>query len=157
MRKLNLTNKTFGRLTVLKEIPSPEKESRWLCQCECGNYVEIRGSALNGNRTKSCGCLAIETAKDVAIREEIAKKAHKAYNDKSVEGVATFLINDKMQKNNTTGYKGVQKYYLASGEARYNAYLTVGGKRYAKRGFSTPQEAYEYRQELVAKYVPRNE
>ena len=65
MRKLNLINKTFGRLTVLKETPSPEKESRWLCRCECGNYVEIRGSALTGGVTKSCGCLAIETAKYV--------------------------------------------------------------------------------------------
>lgn len=156
MRKLNLTNKTFGRLTVLKEVPSARKESRWLCQCECGNYVELRGSALTSDGTKSCGCLAIESAKNVAEREGLAKKAHKAYNDKRVEGVATFLINDKMQKNNTTGYKGVQKYYLASGEARYSAYLTVGGKRYSKGGFDTPQKAYDYRQKLVDKYVPKS-
>lgn len=156
MRKLNLTNKTFGRLTVLKEVPSTRKESRWLCQCECGNYVELRGSALTSDGTKSCGCLAIESAKNVAEREGLAKKAHKAYNDKRVEGVATFLINDKMQKNNTTGYKGVQKYYLASGEARYSAYLTVGGKRYSKGGFDTPQKAYDYRQKLVDKYVPKS-
>lgn len=156
MKKLNLINKTFGRLTVLKEILNTKRESRWLCQCECGNFVEIRGSALTGGVTKSCGCLAVESAKDIAIRERLAEKAHKAYNDKRVEGVATFLINDKMQKNNTTGYKGVQKYYLASGEARYSAYLTVGGKRYSKGGFDTPQKAYEYRQKLVDKYVPKS-
>ena len=156
MRKLNLINKRFGRLTVLREVPSARKESRWLCQCECGNYVELRGSALTSDGTKSCGCLAIESAKNVAKREELAKKAHKAYDNKRVDGVATFFINDKMQKNNTSGYKGVRQYHLVSGAVRYMAYLTVGGKHYAKKGFSTPQKAYEYRQKLVDKYVPKS-
>ena len=157
MKKLDLESKIFGRLKGLKEVPSPRKESRWLCQCECGNYVEIRGSALTSDRTKSCGCLAIEAAKEVAKREGLVKKGHKGYNDKRVNGVATFLINDKMQKNNTTGYKGVQKYFLASGEVRYMAYLTVGKKRYSKSGFITPTEAYDYRQFLIEKHVPKKE
>ncbi|WP_338433617.1 hypothetical protein QWH96_06485 [Streptococcus dysgalactiae subsp. equisimilis] len=47
------------------------------------------------------------------------------------------------------------QYRLADGSARFKAYLTVAGKVYSKRGFSTSEEAYNYRLELVEKYVPK--
>jgi hypothetical protein len=53
----DLTNKTFGRLKVLKRVENDSfGKSRWLCQCECGNKKIITACSL-GRRTKSCGCL----------------------------------------------------------------------------------------------------
>ncbi|CCW39536.1 hypothetical protein [Streptococcus agalactiae] len=155
MRKLDLTGKTFNRLTVIKEVPNSKKDTYWLCQCSCGKFVEIKGTAIKNGTTKSCGCLALEIAQNLAKETEIVENAHDGYNKKRVDGIATFLINDKIQKNNKTGYKGVLQYRLADGSARFKAYLTVGGKVYSKRGFSTSEEAYNYRLGLVEKYVPK--
>ncbi len=55
----DLTNKIFGRLTVLKEVASHDGHHRfWLCRCECGTEKEICGCHLTRLRraTKSCGC-----------------------------------------------------------------------------------------------------
>jgi len=41
-RKENLIGKTFNRLTVIKEAPSKNKKTYWICKCECGNIVEVR-------------------------------------------------------------------------------------------------------------------
>jgi len=55
-----------GRLTVLKfskYIDNPGVKTRtalWLCQCECGNTIEVRNSNLNSKATKSCGCIRSE-------------------------------------------------------------------------------------------------
>ena len=59
---VDLTGQKFGRLTVIKRInnyisPSGSKKSQWLCQCECGNFINVVGQALTRNKTKSCGCL----------------------------------------------------------------------------------------------------
>ena len=57
-----LTDKVFGRLTVLKEVSGKDHHRWWLCRCECGVEKEIPSIRLitNGKRsvTKSCGCLA---------------------------------------------------------------------------------------------------
>lgn len=47
-----------GRLTV-KEFVGYDKYKAllWLCQCECGNTSVVRGYALLGAITLSCGCL----------------------------------------------------------------------------------------------------
>lgn len=68
----NLTGKRFERLVVLKQIndyikPNGKHESNWLCQCECGNIVEVLGYSLKSGHTKSCGCLHEENLKTVAI------------------------------------------------------------------------------------------
>lgn len=59
--KLNLLGKTFGRLTVLKEVEKPEqvsqKASYWLCKCECGVEKIIRGNLLTSGQINSCGCM----------------------------------------------------------------------------------------------------
>lgn len=157
MKKLDLTGQIFNRLTVIKEVKSPENDSHWLCQCECGNLVEIRGTAIKSGATRSCGCLAKETASALIKNNSLDIVARKRYDEKRVEGVATFLINEKMQKNNTSGYKGVQLYRLVDGSARYKAYLTVGKKRYSKKGFKTAIDAHNYRQKLIDKYVPKGQ
>lgn len=60
----NLIGQRFGFLTVIEK--DPEREStgavKWICKCDCGNKVSIRGSNLKRqdmNRTISCGCYHI--------------------------------------------------------------------------------------------------
>lgn len=58
---IDLTEKVFGRLTVLKKLDKRGKEWYWLCECECGNTKEVRGASLREGKVKSCGCLKQET------------------------------------------------------------------------------------------------
>lgn len=65
MRKLDLTGRRFGQLTVLHEDPVPYRSPsgkptrRWVCRCDCGNVVTVLQNALTAskNPTLSCGCL----------------------------------------------------------------------------------------------------
>ena len=54
----DITGWRFGRLTVLHRIPrpSPERNSRWLCICDCGNQTEAYLNNLRRNKILSCGC-----------------------------------------------------------------------------------------------------
>ena len=65
---LDLTNKTFGRLKVLRPTGEKNSEGRiWLCKCECGGTIETSARNLNGGRTKSCGCLQIEKVTQLGL------------------------------------------------------------------------------------------
>ena len=57
MNKINdLTNKTFGTLTVLKRVENDKYgRTQWLCKCTCGKEVIKVGSSLTSGNTKSCG------------------------------------------------------------------------------------------------------
>lgn len=53
----DLTNETFGSLTVIKEHHSDNNHRRyWECQCICGEKCIIRGDRLTGVTDISCGC-----------------------------------------------------------------------------------------------------
>ena len=58
-RKIDLTNKRFGRLIVLNDTGNRDLNGSiiWKCLCDCGNYCEVIGSSLKRKNTKSCGCL----------------------------------------------------------------------------------------------------
>lgn len=61
MKKLDLTDKDYGRLTVLKQgdttlKPSGRKIVNWTCKCSCGVVKDVSGEALRDGRVKSCGC-----------------------------------------------------------------------------------------------------
>jgi hypothetical protein len=53
--KINLTGKQFGKLTVIRDI-EVNGQTRWLCRCECGKEVKLRGGNLTGKNNTSCGC-----------------------------------------------------------------------------------------------------
>lgn len=67
-RPLDLQGKTFTWLKVVKRVEdyinkNGTHNSMWLCQCRCGNEVIVRGVQLTSGKTKSCGCLRIEKAR----------------------------------------------------------------------------------------------
>lgn len=67
-RAIDLTDQTFGRLTVLERAENgPNGQCRWLCQCECGTRKVILASELRTGGTKSCGCL---------LRDELIGNTH---------------------------------------------------------------------------------
>ena len=56
-KKIEMIGRKFHRLTVLKEAERARNgKVMWLCSCECGNKVVVRGDHLRGGRIKSCGC-----------------------------------------------------------------------------------------------------
>lgn len=93
MQKINMTGwimKEHGipdsRLIVLKEVESHITKGgnrivQYLCQCECGNQVIVRGCNLRNGNTKSCGCIArekiiqrnIETGRQISIGDRFGK------------------------------------------------------------------------------------
>ena len=55
------TGDVYGRLTVLHRDGSRLDRVFWVCKCECGVELSVRGDSL-GVYSNSCGCLAEELA-----------------------------------------------------------------------------------------------
>lgn len=68
-RRVDLTGKTFNRLTPIKYL---DEDQKYLCRCSCGKTTKVRAAALKNGGTKSCGCLQRENA------SKSAKELHKA-------------------------------------------------------------------------------
>lgn len=77
MKVNDLAGKTYGKLTVLRrDHNSKWNSSTWLCRCECGvETVVVAGSLVTG-RTKSCGCMQRDLARQMQatrIRKKLIK------------------------------------------------------------------------------------
>ena len=52
----NLVGWRFGRLTIIDRVENPEnRQSKWLCRCDCGNTCEVFGTNLKSGSKVSCG------------------------------------------------------------------------------------------------------
>lgn len=51
---VQLAGQRFGLLTVLRRNGSLRKFAAWLCRCDCGQEVTVRGDKLREGRRKSC-------------------------------------------------------------------------------------------------------
>lgn len=74
---LDLTNTKIGMLTPIKLLETPDGEQkRWLCKCDCGNYVEVLLGELRrdnyGNDSRhsqlSCGCMKRSAGEELIIQ-----------------------------------------------------------------------------------------
>lgn len=62
---INLVGERYGKLIVVSlidDVASAKVPTRWLCKCDCGNEVVVRGYNLRSGGTKSCGCAQREIA-----------------------------------------------------------------------------------------------
>lgn len=58
-RTIDITGKTFGKLTVVEfhDYVGTPKRAMWLCKCKCGNNKITGGNDLIRGMVASCGCL----------------------------------------------------------------------------------------------------
>ena len=52
----DLTGLRYGRLAVIERAANRNKHVYWLCQCDCGERVEVRADGLTRGSSVSCGC-----------------------------------------------------------------------------------------------------
>ena len=55
---INELGNKYGRLTVIDEGPIEKYGAKtWLCKCDCGGTLFVKGANLRNGGTTSCGCL----------------------------------------------------------------------------------------------------
>lgn len=75
----NLLLQVFGRLTVIGFVMIRNRQSHWLCKCECGQFKIVLGPSLRNSRTKSCGCLNRELARERGLLHGYRNPRSKIY------------------------------------------------------------------------------
>lgn len=76
--KVEMIGKEFGRLKVIRQMEVSTKSDRqawYLCRCQCGSEIVVRGTSLRNGTTSSCGCLRKEIT-----RERNRNTAEQQYN-----------------------------------------------------------------------------
>ena len=69
-KALDLTGQQFGRLTVdefagtIGDTRDNNRKRYWYCTCECGIETLVSTGDLRSGKTKSCGCLHDEVARE---------------------------------------------------------------------------------------------
>lgn len=59
----DLTGKRFGRLLVVGYAgKNKHGQTQWLVKCDCGKENTLPNASLTAGRTRSCGCLLVETS-----------------------------------------------------------------------------------------------
>ena len=96
--KENLIGKKFERLTVIQPLPSRNKKTYWLCQCDCGQKCEARADSLKNGKIKSCGCLNNEQ------RTQTGKNNKQDITGQKF-GKLTAIKNLNYRLNSTLGYQ----------------------------------------------------
>lgn len=76
--KYNLLHQKLNRLKVIQKGKIDKNGHRyWICQCDCGNIVEVNGDNLRRGLTQSCGCLHKEITSDLFSEDLTGKKFNK--------------------------------------------------------------------------------
>jgi hypothetical protein len=138
-----LVGQRFGRLLVVASFGAPkhsgEAFSAWLCHCDCGEEIIIRGYSLKRGITKSCGCLRDEMSLERARRMGSthgwqAKHGH-ARRQKRTRTYTSWMAmhercrNSKLKKWKVYGGRGITVCSRWSGEHGFENFLSDMGER----------------------------
>ncbi len=105
-------NKTYGRLTILKENGKKGNRRAIDCMCMCGNFINTAFTFVINGYTKSCGCLQKESMSKTAIKY---RKKHGDTNTrfyKIWKGINNRCNNKNNQAYNYYGGRGIKIKWL---------------------------------------------
>lgn len=92
----DLTGMVFGNLKVVKIVGKKNRNTLWLCRCECGKYVECYQYNIERGTSTSCGCLRSYYAKKTrSCHGESTGKFYKKWSS----------IKSRCYNKNTPSYK----------------------------------------------------
>ena len=81
MKRLDLTNKRFGKIVCIKPLRvNNHKEVVWLCKCDCDNFCEkSSGTFKNISKIASCGCMKGKKPHITNLELKNYKPIHECY------------------------------------------------------------------------------
>jgi hypothetical protein len=154
-KAVDMVGKKFGRLLVLKRAENDKYGNAfWVCQCECGNVVRVKGQSLRRGHTKSCGCLQREMASISGLKNHHLLRAFIPWN----KGISI---------KRPQYYKQLKNMYYAMKQRCYNSH-NAEFEHYGGRGITickewqTFDEFYKwaiennYKEELTIERVDNN-
>ena len=106
---IDLCGQRFGKLVVIKRDKNDNNnKARFVCQCDCGNIVCVRGSHLTSGRIISCGC---HKNYNTTMRN-INSRKHNNYNLTDYEyGVIYNYKGDEIAWFDKEDYDKIKNYY----------------------------------------------
>ena len=153
------TGNRYGRLVVLERFwDAKGTAAEWVCQCDCGEVLGVRGTKLRDGGIRSCGCLRREITSKRSLVDITGQKfgrlaaIKRQGSDK--QGKATWLCecdcgNKKvvagylLRRGTTTSCGCLRK--LLKGEAAFNRML-----RNMQRNARTRSYKWQLTKEQVA-------
>lgn len=102
--RIDLTGKTFGRWSVIRESHQVKSMIYWLCRCECGTEKTVFGADLKRGMSNSCGCLMRELA--ASRCQSHGMHSHKAY--RSWIELKARCYNEKKEGFKDYGGRGIK-------------------------------------------------
>lgn len=91
-KRIELTGRVFGRLTVIEPAFKRKVQWHWRCLCRCGNSVTVAGHHLREHTTRSCGCLRDEIAAELARAQGRKNATH------GMTGTRTYVSWKRMKE-----------------------------------------------------------
>lgn len=126
---IDLTNKIFNKIKVVKRISGKGVQTIWECEClNCGKIFNKTQHNLTSGRCVSCGC----------VKRENSKKNINKYLGQVEKTNLSTINSDKPGKANSSGVKGVSYRKTAN---NYVAYIGFKGKLNIIGYFKTLEEA----------------
>lgn len=122
----DLTGQRFGKLVAVEmadDYVSPKngkKSRQWLCKCDCGNDIIVRGSYLRSGQKTSCGCVTTSwNPLFVYIEKELMGYEEGKVLSKSQVLRVKGLQNGKYMANNNTDGRGDYSYDVIFNTFKY--------------------------------------
>ena len=104
---IDLTGQTFGRLTVAQRVFSSNKNTRWLCMCNCGVEITVSRVHLINGHTTSCGCYQKEAAAELAKRTKTTHGLSKTNLYRVWDSMRYRCLNPNCQAYKDYGLRGI--------------------------------------------------
>jgi hypothetical protein len=102
-----LVSNRYGKLIVLGVAPREiwrNKNSHWICECDCGQQRIISGSDLESGNVNSCGCFKRDKLKQRMISH--GQSSHPLYG--IWIGIIARCINPQMPNFNQYGGRSIR-------------------------------------------------
>lgn len=128
MKKKLSAGAVYSRMTVLSREETGERgHSRYLCRCECGTEIVVRGTSLTSGNTTSCGCYHLERLRMDKLKHGDKPKAKAAPEYTAWTNMITRCTNPKHNRWQHYGGRGIA--ICDRWRNSYEAFLADVGRR----------------------------